>query len=108
MTGDEMEERGLFLKVHEGTIPDHVENTRELAPGVAIDVDAAENIVGVTITEPAWGRIKWMISRPRHNERRMMLEAVLAAIAGGYAFRGITDPRELARRTLDRDWPGTT
>jgi hypothetical protein len=32
------------------------------------------------------------------------LEFVLASIARGVPFRGESDPREIARRLLERDW----
>ena len=33
------------------------------------------------------------------------LRGVLWTIAGGIPFRGVSDPREVARRTVERDWP---
>ena len=35
----------------------------------------------------------------------MYLRFVLSAIAHGIPFRGVSDPQEIARRTIDRDWP---
>lgn len=51
----------MFLKVREDAKADDVVDTVELADGVDADIDAQENIVGITIHEPAWSRIQWVL-----------------------------------------------
>lgn len=55
---------GMFLKIKESASPDDVVNTRDLCDGVMVDVDAADEIIGITILPPAFERIRWMGGSP--------------------------------------------